>query len=59
MRDLLQPTTDAGNIAQLLLVVVLWAAAVTWTWRRSSEARLVAIGAGILAVGLLGLRAMH
>lgn len=59
MRDLLQPTTDAGNIAQLLLVVVLWAAAVTWTWRRGSEARLVAIGAGILAVGLLGLRAMH
>ncbi len=59
MRDLIQPTTDAGNVVQLLLVLALWAGMLLWTWRRSAGARLITIGAGILAVGLLGLRAMH
>lgn len=58
MRDLLLPATDAGVIAQLVIVVVLWVAAVS-ALRNQAEWRLVAIGAGLITLALIGIRALH
>ena len=58
MRDLLLPATDAGVVAQLVGVVILWLAAVI-ALRNQAEWRLVAIGAGLIALALIGVRALH
>lgn len=59
MRDLILPTTDAGVLAQLVLVLVLWSAALVWAVRRAPAARPLVVGSGLVTLGLLGLRAMH
>lgn len=58
MRDFLLPATDGGVIAQLVMVLLLWAVAVI-TLRHQAEWRLVAIGFGLVVVALIGLRALH
>ncbi len=58
MRDFLLPATDAGVLVQLGGVVILWLAAVI-ALRNQAEWRLVAIGAGLVALGLIGVRALH
>ena len=58
MRDLLLPATDAGVVAQLVGVVILWLAAVI-ALRNQAEWRLVVIGAGPIALALIGVRALH
>lgn len=58
MLDLLLPETDAGVIAQLLLVLVMWLGGL-WSLRNRPDARLVVAGAGLLMLGLIGLRALH
>lgn len=56
--DLLLPATDAGVLAQLVLaaLVGVWA---IWKFWRVPEWRLVAIGATLVALGLIGVRALH
>ncbi len=56
--DLLLPRTDAGVLVQTLLAGVIFATllAVVWRWR---EARVFVAGAGVLALALMGLRAVH
>lgn len=58
MIDLLLPATDGGVLAQMIVVVVAGVVAVVAT-RRHTEWRLVAMGGTIVALGLLGLRALH
>jgi hypothetical protein len=56
--DLLLPTTDAGVAAQL----AVWAAASVgglFVTRRNKDLRLLVIGLSVLALGLLGVRAIH
>ena len=56
--DLLLPATDGGVAIQLLIVVLIFAIALWRSWN-SPEARLVVIGAGMVALGLMGFRALH
>lgn len=56
--DLMLPATDGGVVLQLTVVLVLAVGAV-WMTRARRDWRLVSIGAGLLAVGLIGLRALH
>jgi len=56
--DLFLPTTDAGVAAQLAALVVVLAVAL-WRFWSNPEARLVVIGFGILALGFMGVRALH
>jgi hypothetical protein len=58
MSDLLLPRTDAGVAAQLILVLVLGGVAL-FAARRHREWRLVVIGSMMLALGLVGVRALH
>lgn len=58
MRDFLLPATDGGVIAQLAAVVALWAIAL-WALRNRPDARLLAAGAGLVVVALIGLRTLH
>jgi hypothetical protein len=56
--ELLQPRTDAGVVAQALVLGAVWAAG--WWWaRRRPDARLLVTGAGLVLLALLGLRAAH
>lgn len=56
--NLILPETDAGVLAQLVVVLIAWGAVLWYFWSRR-DSRLVAIGAGVLALGLMGLRALH
>lgn len=56
--EILRPRTDAGAFGQLAVVVFVWLG-VLWGVRRRPDARLVTFGAGLLLVGLMGLRAAH
>jgi hypothetical protein len=58
IRDLLLPATDGGVVVQLLVVLLIWAAAV-FAMRHQAEWRMVAIGGGLIAVALIGVRALH
>lgn len=58
MDELLQPRTDAGVLAQVLVVVLVWAVAL-WRVRRSRDARLLTAGLGVFVLGLMALRAAH
>ena len=58
MIDILLPATDAGVLAQVIVVFVLGAAVTVATWRRR-EWRLLAVGGTFLALALMGLRALH
>lgn len=56
--ELLQPRTDAGVLAQVVLLVVLVALGVWRTWHEPDLRRLV-LGIGVFVLGLMGLRAAH
>ncbi len=58
MRDLLLPATDAGVVTQLFLVLALWLIAL-WSLRNRPDSRLLVTGAGLVILGLIGLRALH
>lgn len=58
MSSLLWPTTDAGVLAQLVVLLALVGVAL-WRWGRQPDARLLVIGAGIALLALMGLRAAH
>lgn len=58
MNDLLRPTTDAGVFLQFALVLLVVGLGLVLT-RRRPDGRLVVIGAGMLALGVMGLRAVH
>lgn len=59
MDELLQPRTDAGVLAQVLVVLVLWVAGIAWSWKRGPDARRLAFAVGFFTLGLFALRAMH
>lgn len=58
MIDFLLPATDGGVLAQVVAVVIIGTVAVVVTWRRR-EWRLLSVGATVLALALMGLRALH
>lgn len=58
LEDLLMPRTDAGAIAQIVLLLVAGVTAAV-ALRRRSELRLLAVGASVLLVSLAALRAAH
>lgn len=58
MIDLLLPSTDAGVLAQVIIVTVVGVVAYVVT-RRHREWRLVALGATVCVLALMGLRALH
>lgn len=58
MEELLFPRTDGGVAAQLAVVLTV-AAAATYLVRRDRELVLFVVGLTVLAIGLIGLRALH
>lgn len=58
MSDLLLPRTDAGVLAQTVIVAVVTTVAVIAA-RHRPDLRLLAIGAAVSLAALFGLRAMH
>lgn len=56
--DLLLPATDAGVVAQFV-VVGLVLVSVLWRFWSNPEARLLVIGSGLVILGLMGFRALH
>lgn len=56
--DLIWPTTDAGVVAQLIILAVLVGVGVWRTWH-VPELRLFVIGLGVFVLGLMALRASH
>jgi hypothetical protein len=58
MRDFLLPATDGGVVAQLVSVVVLWVITL-WALRNRPDHRLLAAGAGLVLLALIGVRALH
>jgi hypothetical protein len=58
MIDVLLPATDAGVIAQVVVVIVVWAGAL-WTLRNRPDSRLLTFGAGLLVLAFIGVRALH
>ncbi len=58
IRNILLPTTNAGVGLQLVGVVAVGVVAMIWL-RHNSDARLVAVGATLCALGLIGVRALH
>lgn len=58
MIDLILPETDGGVLAQLVAVLVLGVFALGLT-RKHRDWRLIAVGATVLTVALIGLRALH
>lgn len=55
---LLQPTTDRGVVAQLMVALAVLALS-TWWLRHRPEWRLVVLGVGLVALGAMGVRAAH
>jgi hypothetical protein len=58
LEQLLQPRTDAGVLAQAIIVSVLVAVG-TWRVRHDPELRRLGLGLGVFTAGLFVLRAMH
>lgn len=58
MRDIVWPRTDQGVIAQLV-IVVLAVTVITFLVRRERSLVLVTVGAGLVLVGLMGVRGLH
>jgi hypothetical protein len=56
--DLLLPTTDGGVGIQLAVWAIISVGALFAT-RRNKDLRLLVIGLGVLALGLMGVRAIH
>lgn len=58
MRDILLPRTDQGVLAQLLLVIGVVVVVVVVVRRERSLVTLT-VGAGLVVVGLMGVRGLH
>jgi hypothetical protein len=58
MFDVLLPATDAGVVIQLVVVIVTWLGAL-WALRNRPDARLLTIGAGLVLLASIGVRALH
>lgn len=56
--DILLPRTDAGALAQVVVVAVAVVATLVVV-RRSAEARLLVLGVGLVALGWMALRTLH
>lgn len=56
--DVLLPATDAGVLVQVITVLILGAIALRAAWRHA-EWRIFVIGAWVLLLSLLGIRAVH
>jgi hypothetical protein len=56
--DLLLPTTDAGVLVQLIVVVTAGALGLVLT-RRHPDWRLLVVGATLVALAFMGLRTLH
>ena len=56
--DILLPSTDKGVVIQFSVVVLLFGLAL-WRFWRNPEARLLTVGIGLVALGFMGLRALH
>ncbi len=56
--DLLLPTTDAGVLAQLTMLVLLGSVFI-WRFRSHTEARLIVVGLLLVGGGAIALRAVH
>ena len=56
--DILLPRTDAGALAQVVVVAVALVATLVVV-RRSAEARLLVLGVGLVALGWMALRTLH
>lgn len=56
--DLLLPTTDAGVLAQLIILLVAGIGLI-WRFRKRPEARLLLVGLLLLGLGAMALRAVH
>ena len=58
MIDLLLPSSDQAALVQAIVVLLLGGLAV-FVLRRRSEARIFAIGATLLLLAIMGVRAIH
>lgn len=58
MNDLLFPASDAGVLAQAMLIAVVGLGGLAAT-RRRPELRIVVIGLWLVAYGGIGVRALH
>lgn len=58
MRDLLLPATDAGVLAQVAVVAAVLLA-LLWRVRDDRDVVWFVAGAGLVVLGILGLRALH
>lgn len=58
MQDLLQPRTDAGVLAQFVLLLLVTGVGV-WFSRRQRDLLLLVLGLFVFAVGLFAMRAAH
>ncbi len=56
--DVLLPATDAGVLVQVMTVLIVGAIALRAAWRHV-EWRIFVIGAWVLLLSLLGVRAVH
>lgn len=58
IRELLLPATDAGVLAQLIVVVVAWFAGL-WIVRKRPDIRLFVLGLGLVTLAAIGVRTLH
>ncbi len=58
MIEVLLPRTDGGVLFQVIVVAILAAGALTATWKRP-ELRVLVIGSALVALGAIGVRALH
>lgn len=58
VRDLVLPTTDAGVLAQVIVITLVFAL-LSWLTRRHAEGRLLVLGLWLTTYGAIGLRALH
>lgn len=58
MEELLQPRTDAGVLAQVVVVLVV-VGVLAWRARHAPDVLRLVLGAGMFTLGLFVLRAMH
>lgn len=56
--DLLLPKTDTAVLIQLVVVLLALGIAL-WRFWSNPDLRLLVIGAGLLVLGLMGLRSLH
>ncbi len=54
----LQPATDVGVAVQVVTLLIV-VGALLWWFRARPEWRLVALGTGLIVLGLMGVRAAH